>query len=232
MAPRRNGLERYVQQQLELGYTELYLPTSTRVKKRGEVKSLPIERFAEANSLKQLEAAICNCQLCPLGKTRTKFVFGVGNPDARIMFVGEAPGRDEDVQGIPFVGRAGKLLDSMLSEVGLAREDVYIGNVLKCRPPNNRDPQPDEVQHCEPYLQKQIKLIKPAIICALGRIAAQTLLKTTTPLGKMRDRWFDYKGTKFMVTYHPAAILRTASYRESAMSDLKRLIEELENSCE
>ncbi len=176
----------------------------------------------------QLDKTICICQKCPLGKTRTKFVFGVGNPDADIMFIGEAPGRDEDLQGIPFVGRAGKLLDKMLAEVGINRDEVYIANILKCRPPENRDPLPDEVAECEPHLHMQIKLIKPKVICSLGRIAGQTLLKTNSTLGGMRGRWFDYRGIKFMVTYHPAALLRSMSWYPSTIEDLKKLKGELE----
>ncbi|UCC81307.1 MAG: uracil-DNA glycosylase [Candidatus Zixiibacteriota bacterium] len=187
------------------------------------MKRLGIDRFSEAESLFQLETTIKRCKRCPLGKTRTKFVFGVGNPDADIVFIGEAPGRDEDLQGIPFVGRAGKLLDKMLAEIGLNRNDVYIANILKCRPPENRDPESEEVDECLPYLIKQIKLIKPKVICSLGRVAAQRILQTTMSLGAMRGRWFDYHGIKFMVTYHPAAILRTNSYMAGALQDLRRL---------
>jgi uracil-DNA glycosylase family 4 len=143
------------------------------------------------------------------------------------MFVGEAPGRDEDMQGKPFVGRAGKLLDKMLIESGLKREDVYITNVIKSRPPDNRDPLPDEIEACEPYLITQIKIMKPKIICALGRIAGQTLLKTKMTLGEMRNRWFDYHGVKLMVTYHPAAILRNMSNYEISMEDFDKLKMEL-----
>ena len=144
------------------------------------------------------------------------------------MFIGEAPGRDEDLQGKPFVGRAGKLLNKMLDEVGLKREDVYIANILKSRPPNNRDPEPDEVAACEPYLHAQIKLIKPKVICSLGRIAAQTLLRTKMTLGEMRGRWFDYQGTKLMVTFHPAAVLRAMDNYTKSIEDLNRLIREVE----
>jgi uracil-DNA glycosylase len=213
-----------------LGYNEFYLPVDTRMAVRKSAKKIPIEKFTEATTLDELENAIKNCQRCALGKTRTKFVFGTGNPHADVMFVGEAPGRDEDLQGKPFVGRAGKLLDKMLVEVGLNREDVFIANVLKSRPPENRDPLPEEIEVCEPYLVMQIKLIKPKIICALGRISAQTLLKTKMTLGEMRGRWFNYHGVKFMVTYHPAAILRNMSNYELAMDDMKKIISEIENN--
>ena len=210
--------------QRDLGFDEFYFPESSRPPRKITVKRLGIDNFAEAESVDQLEATIKRCKRCPLGKSRTNFVFGVGNPGADIMFIGEAPGRDEDLQGIPFVGRAGKLLDKMLAEIGLNRGDVYIANILKCRPPNNRDPEQDEVDQCLPYLIKQIKLIKPKVICSLGRIAAQRILQTNMALGAMRGRWFDYHGIKFMVTYHPAAILRSNSYLPGALEDLKRLV--------
>jgi uracil-DNA glycosylase family 4 len=214
-------------QQKDLGFDELYLPAATRPRPPEKLKRLNIDDFRESKSLEQLEMTINSCQKCPLGKTRTKFVFGVGNPRAEIMFIGEAPGRDEDLKGEPFVGRAGKLLDKMLPEVSLRRQDVYIANILKCRPPDNRDPLPEETDECEPYLRMQIKLIRPKIICCLGRIAAQTLLKTNMSLVAMRSRWFDYHGIRFMVTYHPAALLRTNAYTEAAMADLRRLVDEL-----
>jgi DNA polymerase len=221
----KNRLKKYLLLQQDLGFEELYLPDSTRSARKLPVKRLNLDDFEQSTSLEQLEATIKRCRRCPLGRTRTNFVFGVGNPDADIMFIGEAPGRDEDLQGIPFVGRAGKLLDKMLAEIGLSRNDVYIANILKCRPPNNRDPQPEEVEKCLPYLMKQIKLIKPKVICSLGRIAAQNILQTNMTLGAMRNRWFDYHGVKMMVTYHPAAILRSNNYLPSAMEDLKRLVE-------
>ena len=167
---------------------------------------------------------ICKCQLCPLGETRTKFVYGVGNPDADIMFVGEAPGADEDRLGEPFVGRAGKLLDKILVAMELSREVVYIANILKCRPPANRDPQPDEMEKCMPYLREQIRLVKPKILCALGRIAAQGLLDTKTPLGKLRNQWHAFEGVPLMVTYHPAALLRFASYKKDTWADMQMLL--------
>ena len=220
-------LRSYLLQQRDLGFDELYLPAATRPRPPEPLKRLTIDDFRESKSLEQMEMTINSCQKCPLGKTRTRFVFGVGSPRADIMFIGEAPGRDEDLKGEPFVGRAGKLLDKMLPEVGLRRQDVYIANILKCRPPDNRDPLPEETDECEPYLHMQIKLIKPKIICCLGRIAAQVLLKSNMSLSAMRSRWFDYHGIKFMVTYHPAALLRTNAYTETAMADLRRLVAEL-----
>jgi len=173
--------------------------------------------------LASFEQAICECQKCPLGKTRTKFVFGVGSPTADIMFIGEAPGRDEDLKGEPFVGRAGQLFDKILAAIHTSRKEVYIANILKCRPPENRDPLPDEAQKCLPYLLEQIKIIQPKLICCLGRIAAQILLDTKTPLGKMRGKFIDYYGMKLIVTYHPAALLRFQSYKADTWKDMKML---------
>ena len=174
-------------------------------------------------TLDDLNTTVCGCMNCALGATRTKFVFGSGNPDADIMFVGEAPGRDEDEQGEPFIGRAGKLLTKMIEAIKLQREDVYIANILKCRPPQNRDPQAGEIEQCEPILIRQIELIKPAIICAVGRIAGQTLLRTKSTLGDMREKIHDYHGVKLMVTYHPAALLRNPNWKPKAWDDLKFL---------
>lgn len=188
-----------------------------------------LELFAEqprakrATSIPELEASICNCTKCPLGFTRTKFCFGVGNPNADILLIGEAPGRDEDLSGIPFVGRAGQLLDKMLAAIDLSREHVYIANILKCRPPENRDPLPEESEACLPHLAEQIRLIKPKFICSLGRIAAQILLDTKAPLSKMRGRFYDVVGTKMLVTFHPAALLRNPNFKRDAWEDLKRL---------
>jgi DNA polymerase len=150
--------------------------------------------------------SICNCQKCPLGKTRQNFVFGVGNPQADIVLVGEAPGAQEDLQGLPFVGRAGKLLDKMLAAIELTRDDIYICNVLKCRPPKNRDPLPAEVELCEPYLIHQLHLIQPKLIVALGRISACTILKTKESLKNLRNKTFQYTGIDLLVTYHPMPV--------------------------
>ena len=179
------------------------------------------EHIASKKSLDDLNAAVCGCKRCALGSTRTNFVFGAGNPDAGIMFIGEAPGADEDAQGVPFVGRAGKLLTRMIEAMKLTRDEVYIGNILKCRPPNNRDPKPEEIEMCEPILLKQIEIIKPAVICALGRISGQTLLRTKATLGSLRGSIHDYHGVKFIVTYHPAALLRNPNWKKPAWEDLK-----------
>ncbi len=165
--------------------------------------------------------SICNCQKCPLSRTRQNFVFGVGNPKADIVFVGEAPGEKEDLQGIPFVGRAGKLLDKILAAIELTRKDVYICNVLKCRPPNNRDPLPSEVEKCEPYLIKQLHLINPKLIVALGRIAACTMLNTKESLKNLRNQIFTYAQIDLLVTYHPAALLRNPNFKQPAWEDFQ-----------
>ena len=166
---------------------------------------------------------IRQCQKCALGQSRTHFVFGTGNPDADLMFVGEAPGRDEDLQGKPFVGRAGQLLTVMLQAIDLKRENVFIANVLKCRPPNNRDPLPEEIEKCEPYLIKQIELIKPKLIVALGRFASASLLRTKVALATLREDIHDYNGVPLIVTYHPAALLRNPQIKADAWEDLKKI---------
>lgn len=168
---------------------------------------------------------IQNCQKCELGRSRTKFVFGDGNEHADIMFIGEAPGAEEDRTGIPFVGRAGKLLNKLLAHIHLKREDVFIANILKCRPPNNRDPQPAEVEACIPYLYRQIEMIQPKVIVALGRVAAQNLLETASSLKQMRGRLWQYRGVDMVVTYHPAAILRNGGLLNAALEDFKFISE-------
>jgi DNA polymerase len=167
-----------------------------------------------------LETAVRGCTKCRLHGTRTQTVFGVGNRRAQWMFVGEAPGADEDRQGEPFVGRAGQLLNAMLFAAGLKREEVFICNVLKCRPPGNRDPQPDEVEQCEPYLIRQIELIQPKLIVALGRHAAHSLLKTEQPLARLRGQKLSYHGIPMIVTYHPAYLLRNLPDKRKAWEDL------------
>lgn len=164
---------------------------------------------------------IKDCTKCPLGQTRNKFVFGDGYEKADILFIGEAPGADEDRTGIPFVGRAGQLLNKLLAHIKVDRKDVFIANILKCRPPNNRDPLPAEVKECLPYLHKQIELIQPKVIVSLGRIAAQNLLNTTDALKQMRERLWQYQGVTMVVTYHPAAILRNMGLLNTAIEDFK-----------
>ena len=175
-----------------------------------------------AKSLHELRAAIGDCRRCQLWSGRTHIVFGVGNPKAALMFVGEGPGRDEDLQGEPFVGRAGQLLTDIITKgMGLKRADVYIANVIKCRPPQNRNPDPDEVQTCEPFLFQQIDAIKPRVIVALGKFAAQTLLRTGDPISRLRGRLFDYRGAKLIPTFHPAYLLRNPSAKREVLEDMK-----------
>ncbi len=164
-----------------------------------------------------------DCRACGLCEGRTHVVFGSGSPDADVMFVGEAPGQEEDRQGLPFVGASGALLTKMIEAIGLTRDTVYIANVIKCRPPRNRDPQADEIAACEPLLKRQIEILGPRVICTLGRFAAQTLLKTTTGMGRLRGRVYDYEGVKVVPTYHPAALLRNPQWKRPTWEDLKRL---------
>jgi len=176
-----------------------------------------------------LKDAVAQCRDCPLHAKRRKTVFGVGDENADWMFVGEGPGADEDAQGDPFVGQAGKLLDSMLAAIDLKRgENVYIANVVKCRPPGNRNPEPDEAQKCEPYLQRQIELIRPKLIVALGRVAALNLLARDASIASLRGRVLDYKGTPLVVTYHPAYLLRSLTEKSKAWEDLCFAVETMQ----
>ena len=178
--------------------------------------------------LQKLYDELKGCQLCPLGKTRKNLVFGQGNPEAKIVFVGEAPGADEDEQGLPFVGRAGQLLtDIIVKGMKLARKDVYICNILKCRPPGNRNPLPDEICKCEPFLKKQLQIITPRVICALGKIAAQTLLKTETPITALRGRFHYYESIKVMPTYHPAYLLRNPAAKKPVWDDVQLMMKDI-----
>jgi DNA polymerase len=178
----------------------------------------------DTTRLAELAKTVSVCTRCALHESRTQTVFGVGNPRAKLMFIGEAPGADEDAQGEPFVGRAGQLLNKIIAAMGMKREDVYIGNVLKCRPPQNRDPLPAEVECCEEYLRAQIALIQPKYICALGRIAAHWLLKTDAPLGTLRTGSYTYEGIPVVVTYHPAALLRNPAFKAPCWEDMKKLM--------
>jgi uracil-DNA glycosylase family 4 len=187
---------------------------------RWDVKNPP-----EISVWGKIEQCVKECVSCGLHKTRTQTVFGTGNRNARVMFIGEAPGAEEDKQGKPFVGRAGQLLTQMLRAVGFARDDVFIANILKCRPPNNRDPQAEEVEKCTPFLREQIELIKPDVLVALGRIASHFLLDTTTSLSKLRGQVFKFNNTPLLVTYHPAYLLRTPADKSKAYEDLKKIRE-------
>ena len=181
--------------------------------------------LAGAGSLEDLRAHIGDCSRCKLAPGRTNLVFGVGNPEADLMFVGEGPGRDEDLQGEPFVGRAGQLLTEIITKgMKLQRRDVYIANIVKCRPPQNRAPEPDEITTCRPFLARQIELVTPRVIGALGSIAAQALLETRTPITRMRGQWQDYRGIKVMPTFHPAYLLRNPAAKREVWDDLKQVM--------
>jgi uracil-DNA glycosylase family 4 len=182
-----------------------------------------IERVA-GDTLPRIREDIGDCTRCKLHKGRTKIVFGTGNPNADLMFVGEGPGRDEDLSGEPFVGRAGKLLTDMIKAMGLQREDVYIANVVKCRPPENRLPEKDEITTCSPFLMRQIDAIKPKVICTLGSCSAQTLLQTAQGISKFRGEWFDFRGAKLMPTYHPAYLLRNPAAKPEVWKDLQKVM--------
>ena len=186
-------------------------------------KSLFMEDFQSADNLDSLYEMIHECQKCALGATRTKFVFGVGNPNADLMLIGEAPGAEEDKQGIPFVGRAGKLLTDILKAIDFEREDVYIANILKCRPPQNRDPLPSEREQCFPYLMKQMEIIKPKVILCLGRIAANALLKKNESLTRLREEDYWINNIKVFITYHPAALLRNPNWKRGCWEDVQKV---------
>jgi uracil-DNA glycosylase len=214
-----------IEQQRELGLGELRLDRDavTALLPPEPSKRPARDPAAPAKALAGYCEQICNCTKCRLHEGRNKFVFGVGNPAADVMFIGEGPGHDEDMKGEPFVGRGGQLLDKILAAIKFDRTQIYIANIVKCRPPNNRDPQPDEMAECMPYLKKQIEITDPRFICCLGRVAVQALLGVTTPLGKMRGRFMDFEGRKLMVTYHPAALLRFQEYKRDTWEDVQML---------
>ncbi len=187
---------------------------------------VPSQNPAPANqeknkTLEQIREELGDCRRCKLCSTRTNIVFGDGSQQAKLVFVGEGPGRDEDLQGLPFVGRAGQLLTRIIEAIKLERSQVYICNIIKCRPPDNRNPQPDEIAACEPFLIKQLEAIKPQIICALGTFAAQTLLRTKDPISKLRGRLHSYHGIKLMPTFHPAYLLRNPNEKKTVWEDMQ-----------
>jgi DNA polymerase len=186
-----------------------------------EAKSVK-EDWQKAESLEQLNNMICNCTKCVLHKGRNKFVFGSGNPNADVMVIGEGPGAEEDKQGLPFVGRAGQLLTDNFKAIKFSRDEVFIGNIVKCRPPDNRTPLPEEMETCIPYLAKQIELIKPKLILCLGLTAAKGLLKKKDSLTSLRGQVFEYEGIKTMVTFHPAALLRNPNWKKDCWVDVQK----------
>lgn len=180
-----------------------------------------------SETLKDIEENLGDCRRCRLSEERTNIVFGAGNPKAQLVFVGEAPGYDEDRRGEPFVGRAGQLLTKIVQAMGLEREQVYICNIVKCRPPGNRNPMSDEIGTCSPFLERQLLSIKPDFICALGTFAAQTLLKSTVPISRLRGQLHDYMGIGLMPTYHPAYLLRNAGKKRDVWEDMQKLMKEM-----
>ena len=196
-------------------------PTAAAAAAASAKTSLPVK------SLSEVRSELGDCTRCKLSRTRTNIVFGAGNPNAELVFVGEAPGEEEDKQGEPFVGRAGELLTKMIEAMGYARETVYIANIIKCRPPNNRNPEPDELAACEPFLLGQLGALRPKVIVALGKFAAQTLLRDDTAISRLRGTWRDYQGVKLMPTFHPAYLLRSPQEKGKAWDDLKLVMREL-----
>jgi uracil-DNA glycosylase len=195
----------------------------------GEISTKPESAFADpAQGLRAIREDIGDCTRCRLAKQgRKQIVFGVGNPRAELMFIGEAPGADEDQQGEPFVGRAGQLLNNMIKAMGLRREDIYIANIIKCRPPGNRTPERDECETCSPFLMRQIATIRPKVLVALGAVAARTLLAINAPMSELRGKWYDFRGTKLAVTYHPAFLLRDPRQKKEAWKDLQMVMKDL-----
>ncbi|HLK12076.1 MAG TPA: uracil-DNA glycosylase [Candidatus Binatia bacterium] len=230
LAALATALRAHVEYQAELGELGVLRPAPPAPTPGACAGAAPRDLFAEpavaqAATLEALRAAIGDCRRCKLAPHRTRLVFGVGNPGARLAFVGEGPGYDEDLQGEPFVGRAGQLLTEIITRgMRLRREDVYICNVVKCRPPGNRNPEPDEVAACEPFLRRQIELIGPEVIVALGKFAAQTLLETKTPITKLRGCWADYHGIRLMPTFHPAYLLRNPGDKRLVWEDIQKVM--------
>jgi uracil-DNA glycosylase family 4 len=215
MDDRRREVSQWLRTEAAFGLTEVPGRSSAEI------------RATRAQALAALQEEFKDCQMCALARTRTKLVFGSGNPEAELMFVGEAPGFDEDREGLPFVGAAGQLLTKIIQAMKLTREKVYIANCLKCRPPNNRNPLPTEVATCNPILKKQIEIIRPKIICALGKFAAQTLLNSEEPISRLRGRFFDLGGTRVLPTFHPAYLLRNPDDKKLVWEDMRKIMKEL-----
>ncbi|MEK7398070.1 MAG: uracil-DNA glycosylase [Candidatus Poribacteria bacterium] len=217
------SVKSYVEDEIESGFNEVSSTDQIKMPTNPLFNSAGQESEMAFNTMDDIRKAIEECHKCPLYKTRTNMVFGSGNENAKLVFVGEAPGYDEDQQGKPFVGKAGQKLTQIINAIGLSRDEVYITNVLKCRPPNNRNPLPHEIEVCEPFLIAQLQIIKPKIICALGTFAAQTLLKTDQPISKLRGRFHTYQGIKLMPTYHPAFLLRSPKYKKDVWEDVQKV---------
>ncbi len=217
------GLREQLEAQLQLGIEALPRPPEAAAPPPSPAVPLGMPAF---KTLDDVRAHLGDCTRCKLHKGRHTIVFGVGNPKAHLVFVGEGPGADEDAQGEPFVGRAGQLLTRIIEAIQLRREDVYICNIIKCRPPGNRNPEPDEVASCEPFLRAQLAVIKPKLICALGSFAAQTLLRTKEPISRLRGRFHAYEGIPLLPTFHPAYLLRNPHEKRTVWEDMKLLQKE------
>ena len=220
----------YIEEQVQLGFLDIDEETKDTVDQQNffQDNDLKIrEPLYTGLNLENLKMEALDCHKCQLDQSRTHVVFGIGNQKADLMFVGEAPGAEEDRTGKPFVGRAGQLLTKIIQSIGLTRDDVYIANVLKCRPPSNRNPKLNEIEQCEPYLLRQIQLIKPKVICALGTFAAQILLRTDERISKLRGDFYSYHGTKVMPTYHPAYLLRNPENKRQVWEDIQKVMAEL-----
>jgi len=224
----RRALTERIRYYNELGIYDFYRRESNADLPRESEASVIVENPDPALLLRTIREDLGDCTRCPLHRQgRKQIVFGVGNPHAELMFIGEAPGADEDQQGEPFVGRAGQLLNNMIKAMGIQREDVYIANIIKCRPPGNRTPERDECETCSPFLMRQIASIKPKVIVALGAVAAKTLLAINAPMSELRGRWFDFRGTKLAVTYHPAFLLRDPRQKKETWKDLQMVMKDL-----
>jgi DNA polymerase len=224
---RRSPLAEVAAYLADLGFEEVYvrtaLPAPPPPRKADPAALVGAIAPGGDDFLARLAEEVAQCRRCGLCEGRNRTVFGAGDPRARLMFVGEGPGAEEDRQGLPFVGRAGELLTKMIQAIQLERDRVYIANVVKCRPPGNRDPKPEEVAACRGYLEAQIDRIRPAVLVALGRVAAQSLLGNETPIGRMRGQWYEVRGVPTLVTYHPAALLRNPSLKRPTWEDLQQV---------
>ncbi len=210
------------------GSAEVQTPGGEARKRGNTQHSAPQQpRHGKENALRELRDDIGDCTRCKLSRNRKNIVFGEGPPEAEIMFIGEGPGRDEDIQARPFVGEAGQLLTRMIEKMGLKRQEVYIANIVKCRPPNNREPAEDEIATCRPFVERQIEIIKPKVIVCLGKVAAQSLLGMRTPISKVRGKFLDYKDIQVMPTFHPAYLLRNPKDKWLTWDDMKRVLERL-----
>jgi uracil-DNA glycosylase len=223
------GIHDFYRQPIDPNVEQVLQPvaesTPEKVAMKAQIsQSLPPALGDKPSALKLIRADIGDCTRCRLHKGRTNLVFGVGNVNADLMFVGEGPGADEDAKGEPFVGRAGQLLNNMISAMGIKREDVYIANVVKCRPPSNRTPEKDECDTCSPFLMRQIDVIKPKVIVALGAVAAKNLLAANDSMANLRGRWYDFRDSKLLVTYHPAYLLRDPRQKKEAWKDLQMVM--------